>query len=209
MPTTFTESDLRFTFSDKWIIKAYDEHPFYKSLAGHGLKGVDFIGLLNHETVVLIEVKNYKIRFPSALPPIQNKITGDHPRIVQTMIRKAKDTKRAVRVIRKYHERQWWLRPFSFLVKMLPLHWQLKIEWNFWMTIEQKLKVDDYVLVLWMELEKEYKFFTQDDIQSAREKVVTCLQDYFIDTNITTLVADRFANKIDEEEIIVSVLSAS
>lgn len=203
MPTTFIESDLQFVFSDNWVIKAYDDHPFYKALAGNGLKGVDFIGILNQETVVLIEVKNYKIRFPTVFPPIQDKITGTTPAIVDTMLRKAVDTRRALRIFRKYYERRWWLHPFAFLIKILPVSYQLKIEWNFWLAVERKVHQRDYILTLWMELEEEYDFFSKEKIKKAREKVLEQLQIQFEKTKTQIIIADRFKNKIGGEEVII------
>lgn len=191
MPTTFHESDLEFTFNDDWIVKAYDEHPFYKSLAGQGLKGVDFIGILNLETVVLIEVKNYKIRFPTAVPPIQDKITGDCPAIVETMKRKVADTRRALRIIRKYYQRRWWLRPLQWLLKKMPLRYQLGIEWQFWLWLEAKVAQNDYAVVLWMELEESYDFFTSQQVQQARTMTEHQLKKQFQHLATEVFLADK------------------
>ena len=74
---TYQESGLEFNFDNNWVLKKYDSHPFYKSLSGANLKAVDFIGIWKNEILVLIEVKNYKIRY-SALKksPIQFFLSG-------------------------------------------------------------------------------------------------------------------------------------
>lgn len=172
MPTIFNESDLKFTFNKDWIVYQYDQHPFYKALAGRGLKGVDFLGILNSKEVVLIEVKNYKIRFPSKYPPISGKITGKNPRIVQTMVAKLTGTHRALKAINTYYQRRWWYSFTSKIVEQLPLTIQLKIEWRFWTFVAEKVKKKDFHLILWLELEKEYKTMSALEIQNTRKRIL-------------------------------------
>ena len=59
----FEESDLVFHFNQDWVVRKYDEHRFYKTISGLGMKGVDFIGIFKAEQVVFIEIKNYRIRY--------------------------------------------------------------------------------------------------------------------------------------------------
>lgn len=190
MPTVFHESDLLFTFSDQWQIKSFDRHPFYQALAGQGLKGVDFIGVLNGEQVVLMEVKNYRVRFPTAIPPIQNKLTGASPAIVATMRRKATDTQRVLRVIRKYYQKRWWLRPARWLLRKLPLRYQLGIEWLFWLWVEDKVARGDFTLALWMELDDTYDSFDAIQLRQLRKRVQRQLRLQLSDLASDTILVD-------------------
>jgi len=64
------ESALLFDFEETdWIVKKYDDHRYYKSLSGAGLKGVDFIGIFQQEKVVFIEVKNFRAKHPTRKEP--------------------------------------------------------------------------------------------------------------------------------------------
>ena len=53
------ESDLHFTFPPDWIVHKFDATAAYRSVSGHGLKGVDFLCLVGTEELYLIEVKNF------------------------------------------------------------------------------------------------------------------------------------------------------
>lgn len=172
MPTTFDESDLKFIFSNDWVVYQYDQHPFYKALAGRGLKGVDFVGVLNGEDVILIEVKNYKIRFPSRYPPIYGKITGKKPRIVKTMVSKLAGTHRALNAINTYYQRRWWYSFANKVLKHFPHRILLKVEWYFWTFVAQKVGEGDFHLVLWLELEKEYKTMSALEIQHTHKRIL-------------------------------------
>jgi hypothetical protein len=58
----FEESGIRFDFDDtfwSWLCK-YDEETDYKKIKIEYTKAVDFIGILNQRSLVLIEVKNFK-----------------------------------------------------------------------------------------------------------------------------------------------------
>ncbi|MFK7935797.1 MAG: hypothetical protein AB8G22_19950 [Saprospiraceae bacterium] len=208
MFNVFQESDLEFKFSDRWLIKSFDDHPFYKILAGQGLKGVDFVGILNYDTVVLIEVKNYKIRLPTSPPAIQEKIAGEHPAIIKTLQQKASDTQRVLRIIRKYYKRRPWLRPLHFLLKKMPLDYQLSIEWQFWLWLESKVAQGDYLLVLWLELEKEYDLFDKKEIQKAKSIIQKQLKKELSDViaNDAILVSSEEPYILNEKISVRSLL---
>jgi len=110
----FRESGLVFEFDPgRWIVKAFDDHPYYRALSGHGFKGVDFIGLLNGQELVCVEVKNYRRTFP------------DHPSLLQEfllqeqagVLRKMEDTLRILDLIHQYYRRKWGFRYRVFTVK--------------------------------------------------------------------------------------------
>jgi hypothetical protein len=183
---TYVESGLRFIFPKNWRVKKYDEHHFYRALSGSGLKGVDFIGVLNQKKLILIEVKNYKIRFPAKPPPIQEKILGLSPSLVQTMTYKVDDTFLAVNTIIKYYQRRWWYAPFLKLFDYLPIAYLLRFEWAYWtyvqrLIFEQKKQVD---LVLWLELETIYEDVVEDEIETARQRIEQSLKTTFPNYNV-------------------------
>lgn len=88
--TIFNESDLQFKFSDKWWIVQYDNLIDYKKLndAIEGSKAVDFIGVLNNNTLALIEVKNFRGHRIETKPRVHG---GDDP-IELEVARKVRDT---------------------------------------------------------------------------------------------------------------------
>lgn len=182
-PNTYFESGLQFIFDKKWRVKKYDEHRFYRALSGAGLKGLDFIGLLNQEQLVLIEVKNYKIRFPAKPPPIKEKILGAAPTLVETMTYKIEDTFLAVDTIIKYYRRRWWYVPFLKLFDYLPISYLLSYEWAYWTHLQRLIlfQKNQVELVLWLEMEKTYEDVSADEIQAARLHIQHLIQAKFPD----------------------------
>ncbi len=75
---TFSESDICFRFGPEWVVYRYDTHRYYRSWNGVGLKGMDFIGILDEGTLVVMEVKTFAfalqaiagIRSALHIPPV-------------------------------------------------------------------------------------------------------------------------------------------
>jgi len=127
----FRESGLVFEFDPgRWIVKAFDDHPYYRALSGHGFKGVDFIGLLNGQELVCVEVKNYRRTFP------------DHPSLLQEfllqeqagVLRKMEDTLRILDLIHQYYRRKWGFRYLDPIFSHYPAVFR---EWGFWSKAKQ------------------------------------------------------------------------
>jgi hypothetical protein len=87
---TFEESDIRFDFNDAhWSqFCKYDEQTDYKKIKIELTKAVDFIGILNQHTLVLMEVKNFKGHRIENKPRTEN---GDDP-IELEVAQKFRDT---------------------------------------------------------------------------------------------------------------------
>ena len=149
---SFIESDLRFTFNQDWVIKKYDNHVYFKILAGHGLKGVDFIGIYKKQFLYLIEVKNYKQRDYSPVPANWIDLSGDVPPLALTFIDKIDDTLRLIRVVDRALKRKWWFRILSF-VKDLMGDTRLNKDWKFWRKVyDLSVQSSTAYSVLWLEV---------------------------------------------------------
>lgn len=174
MPTKklfeFRESGLVFQFDNHWVIEKYDTHRFYKTLSGAGLKGVDFLGFYE-EKLILIEVKNYRIRYHDK-PPVAIYNILENPDLLKEKVRrKAKDTIQALRVINKYYERKTFPRLFKPIYQLLkntrfytktPLFWQDAFE---------AVQTGNYSLVLWLETQAEYPDFSAQKVQEFHTKL--------------------------------------
>ena len=126
----YTESDLDFTFPPPWQVIAFDKHRFYQYVNGHGLRGVDFIGVHPEFGCFLLEVKNYRLRFGDQLP---DKVLQylDNPALLALVLKgKFEDSIRLLHAVQLFLERKWWYR---FACKNA---WYRKIfvskENNFW-----------------------------------------------------------------------------
>jgi hypothetical protein len=56
------ESALRFEFGNRWHVLKLDEHPDYRNRIEKlsGTKAVDFLGILDNDTIYFVEVKNFR-----------------------------------------------------------------------------------------------------------------------------------------------------
>ncbi|HMQ59306.1 MAG TPA: hypothetical protein PKE06_01495 [Flavilitoribacter sp.] len=117
VPLHFTESGLHFEFSGDWMVRKYDAHRYYRPLSGIGLKGVDFIGILDWQTLVLFEIKNYSTRISATLGrpvPVEPKPPEE---LAEVMKLKVEDTLQALRAIRVFYRRNWLYRVFLPLIR--------------------------------------------------------------------------------------------
>jgi len=166
---TFHESNLQFEFdARRWVVKKYDSHRYYKGLSSVGLKAVDFIGLLDWETVVLIEVKNYRDRPERERPRIIQKIAGKKPRVVKSFTKKVEDTMRAIDIIGQYLQRK---RLYRMLQPYLAYRiWQgvAQRDWIFWTLANRAIERQKVVLVLWLELSEQYDGLPADYMEKVR-----------------------------------------
>ena len=105
---TYRESDLLLTFPPDWVVRKYDATAAYRSLAGHGLKGVDFICLLPDGRLWLIEVKNYTTRRK------RGKVYAAKLRSPEDLsahlTRKFHDSERLLRIVAESFRRRWYRR---------------------------------------------------------------------------------------------------
>ena len=87
---TFDESSLRFTFSADWWVEQYDVLTDYQNLnnAVKNSKAVDFVGIINNETLSFIEVKNFRGHRIANKPRL---FLGDDP-IEDEVAQKVRDT---------------------------------------------------------------------------------------------------------------------
>lgn len=165
----FRESDLTFIFPDDWIVRKFDETPAYRSLAGHGLKGVDFICLTPDRELWLIEVKNYRRRAHT------DKWTGPKRSAVQLanhVYRKFSDTLRLVGIANRWIARRWYRR--------LGAHYPSSTYW-FWREVA---RADCTICLLWLPLPDDQTTYAGDVSHHLSEKIRTTLRD--VEFKLTT-----------------------
>lgn len=171
---TFNESGLDFEFDDSWVVKKYDDHRFYKRLSGVGLKAVDFIGIWKEEILVLIEVKNYKIRYQDLKQlPIQN-ILNDPDQLSIAIINKVEDSLSAIDAIHTAYCRKWWYRLFLPFINLFK---KSSADWPFWTMVHNLIdKEQEIWVVFWLESE-----FKQDALRKNLEITISKGLDEFTD----------------------------
>ncbi len=109
------EGNLTFEFDDKWsdLIK-FDENPDYKKIEKlDGTKAVDFLGILNNETVVFVEVKDFRGY------RIENKKRIDDGELYIEIAQKVRDSIACIigGCRNSTHLKEFWLRIGKFLIE--------------------------------------------------------------------------------------------
>lgn len=175
--TEFNESGLVFQFNACWVINKYDEHRYFRLLSSAGLKGVDFLGIYKKEELVLIEVKNYRIRFKKK-PPLSIYRILNNPELVASKIKsKSEDTLKAIRVIYKYYQRKYFFRLIFPLLKLLRNNSHTVNTWLFWSRAYQLMNEGKIKIVFWMETEAFYPEFSKAEVAAFRERLTMLLND--------------------------------
>jgi len=200
---SFKESDLQFTFSEGWVVKKYDDHAYFKILSGHGLKGVDFIGIYENKQVYLIEVKNYNKRSYSPVDPDWSDIEGETIPLASAMHNKIEDSLRLIKAVNSYLSKRWWYRSASWLRTVLGNNELIK-DWHFWKRVGELLETSNDVFpVLWIELSPD--FLTQSK-QEEQDVIIRIQNEYaFAKTLRSAPLQISTSKKSQKEEILKGV----
>lgn len=147
----FIESGLHFRFAEEWVVKKYDAHRFFQGLSGAGLKGVDFLGILEEE-LYLFEVKNFRRRQNwQAENPLEAILAGPAA-FAEEIAYKVEDTLLAIDAIWQYYNRKWLFRRLLPAFRRLPV---TENDWRFWARAYALMQHPEQVnVVLWMETER-------------------------------------------------------
>ncbi len=140
------ESDLTFTFPPDWIVRKFDATAAYRSVSGHGLKGVDFLCLVGADEIYLVEVKNFYRRGKRQLA-----VRRDPQALADHVGRKFADTRRLVAIVLRAMQRRWYVR---MLLRYYSLHRRPRPGSHYWFWAEaaRRLAVPSHVYcVLWLE----------------------------------------------------------
>ena len=150
--TTFHESNLAFQFNSDWQIIKFDEHRFYRLLAGQGLSGVDFLGIYKKRELVLIEVKNYVDRYKKDEDDPWSNFKKDPSIFLSPVEKKMKDSLRLIDIIYQYYQRKWWFRLLekSNLFRLF-CFFKKQLSWVFWIKCYQLSNNNQLSKVLWLE----------------------------------------------------------
>lgn len=148
---TYAESDLIFSFPDTWTVRQFDRTTAYRSLSGHGLKGVDFLALDDADNVWLIEVKNFRRRDEHT-----RMLRRDPEALARHVGTKFADTRRLIRIMRRAMDRKWWMG--------WHLWWQRTLgrgvgdaHYLFWREVAQRTEDGRVTCLLWLETPEKAK----------------------------------------------------
>ena len=125
----YIEREVALLFDEDWTVVKFDEHRYYKSVSGHGIRGVDFMAVHKDWGVVLIEMKNY--------PKGKESIPDD---LNDVMNVKKEGSVRLISIINAYYNRQWYFR----LVTWLGWHRLYAKEWKTWIHAHRHVQRGNY-----------------------------------------------------------------
>ena len=150
----FEESNLSFHFDNQWIVHKYDDHRFYQQLAGCSVSGIDFIGIFQEKTLVLMEVKNYIDRYFKDDKNPSEDFLSNQEFYFKKITKKYVDSLRVIEAVQRAYQRKWWFQLaqktlFRIVKKERFLHW----EFVFWTKAWELMEAGELRLVLWLEIE--------------------------------------------------------
>lgn len=149
------ESDLVFDFPKYWMVKKYDAHPFYKGMSGVGLSAVDFIVVTQENTILLIEIKNYRHRPASQFPHITALLRNHEEGLARSFVQKLEETIIGINAIATYFYKSTWYRLWYILLKKMGAKYLLlkndRLSW-LWLNEQIQQKPKKIVPILWLEL---------------------------------------------------------
>lgn len=152
---TYAESDLIFGFPDSWTVRQFDRTTAYRSVSGHGLKGVDFLALDADDGVWLVEVKNFRRRDEHT-----RMLRRDPEALARHVGTKFTDTRRLIRVMRRAMDRKWWMG--------IHLWWQgLRrrgagaSHYVFWQEVARRVEYGRVTCLLWLETPEKAKDYNE------------------------------------------------
>ncbi len=143
---SFGEGDREFLFSSEhWAVRKYDLHRFYKGFSAHGLKGVDYIGIFEKTTLVLLEVKDFRL---TGLPARDRQVIAalqEPKKLAENLFVKVQDTKRGLNSIGKYYEERWIWRGVAPFIPGRNLQQQ---DWWFWLEAKRIMEQSGNLKIL-------------------------------------------------------------
>ncbi|MCB0704912.1 MAG: hypothetical protein KDC34_06355 [Saprospiraceae bacterium] len=170
--TLFHESGLDFRFDNRWIIRKYDEHTYYRGLSSAGLKAVDFIGIYQDTRAVFIEVKNYGQRSPKKA----EEILLDPDPFIERMLKKITDTRIGIRAIHGYFSRNWIYRLLYPRLINLPLRNWNRASWVFWAQLYHRVcEKQELEVIFCLEFLDSYEGVPHEVQKAAIHKITTVL----------------------------------
>ena len=191
---TFEESGLRFSFASNWVVKKYDEHPYFRALSGNGLKGVDFIAIRDQRELIFIEVKNYRTRYNAKMNVSFDVSVKPAPELAYELKRKLEDTLLTMDAVMQYYHRSWRYRLF----RRLWLHWPfLQHNRAFW-TLADTLVHRKLHYVAWLALDMDDPEDYEEQLQRELDRYDLSILDEMSIINGT--------KSIFGEEVIVELL---
>ena len=128
------------------MVRKFDETAAYRSVSGHGLKGVDFLCLLPDGGLWLMEVKNYRTRHDR-----YRSVRKNPAGLAEHVGTKYSDSKRLIKVVHRALDRQWWP---ALLLRWYSLHPRPRPNSHYWFWDEARRRIESartVTCVLWIE----------------------------------------------------------
>lgn len=176
------ESDLLFRFDKKWLLRKYDEHPFYSRLSGAGYKAVDIVSIYNNNQLVLWEIKNFNHRKPNLRHDPLLEVSTETQAFIKRMASKAIDTLAALSVIDQYYQRRLF---YNLRQRFMRNSYFQSTNWYFWL---KSFRLSDMerlpIFILWVEgyqLEEQYLNQLRAELKGVVSDVyILDMSDYYI-----------------------------
>jgi hypothetical protein len=165
---TFSESSLQLTFDpEAWEVIAYDRHRYYNTLKGAGLRGVDFLGIWREDTLVLLEIKNFRVR-PAGQSEAAIRILLEQPDLlIEAMAEKRRDTLKGLEGIEGYWRRRWWYRLLEPRLLNARSRWLRRLPASFWARVFARR--DHLQVFLWLETDPAYEGWDKFRVEKFRQ----------------------------------------
>ncbi|MCB9282578.1 MAG: hypothetical protein H6563_00775 [Lewinellaceae bacterium] len=177
---TFTESTLSFTFlAEQGELIAYDRHRYYNAVKGSGLRGVDFLGIWKENTLVLLEVKNFRLREAAQSGPAILALLEQPDLVFTAMVEKKTDSLKGLDVIEALLRKRRLYRLLEPFFGKLPPRWQRSFPWAFWAKVwacRSNLRT-----VLWLETDPEYDGWEKSRVSQFRQELRKKLRAHYIE----------------------------
>ena len=173
MKQKFTESGIEFLFNEEWVVKKYDGHPYYKKISGLNMKGVDFIGIYKGESLVFMEVKNYRIRYLGKTLQGLYDVFDTPKQLAKKVLKNFNDSKNGILVINNFLSNNWLLKPILPLFKKIPLMKWKKNDTLFWLHCQQLIERNQLTNILLLETNDKYPDYPHIDIRQFRKNLAS------------------------------------
>lgn len=128
----YIEGSQEIIFSSDWTVIKVDEHPYYRSVSGRGLKSVDFFALHPEWGLALIELKDYSSN---------GKISNTTDELHKALIKKEEDSIRLIRIIYKMYNRKWYYR---LLLSVKGFQWLIPKRTRVWVNAWNMVQAGRY-----------------------------------------------------------------
>ena len=141
------ESGLQIELEAEFIVK-FDEHQYYTSFSGKGLKGVDYL-MISDGYLYLIEIKNFsQYHVNRAFAQKERPSSPDKTIVNQQFYQKCEDTLIVIEKFHQFLESSFWTKIF-----ILRYRWFFTgpKEWKYWLQAYDLYRANKVIMLLHVE----------------------------------------------------------